>query len=165
MNKGFVCTLYICGNVVLYLNAQIKQMYGLFLLLLLFVCLLIPVAYLPHSICTCLFVYNMEPSRTFEAGSAVTNRERAAAGTMPSCLGLSVCKGRAVCPHQCQHVAYMYTAAGGPVCVCTVCAYLCLLRPSPIACSRLCGCNDNAITLVTPICCDMLFYGQTNTHN
>ena len=59
----------------------------------------------------------------------------AAVGTTPSCLALSMCKGLAVYPHQCQHVAYMYAAPGGPVCVCVcvcVCVSVRLFRPLPI---------------------------------
>lgn len=135
--------MYICGNIVLYLNAQIKQILVLFFVffLLFFVCMCVYSFSLHTShirfVLACLFITWSPAGHLRRAALSHThkNRERAAAGTMPSCLGLSVCKGRAVCPHQCQHVAYMYTAAGGPACGCTVCAYLCLLRPSPIVCS------------------------------
>ncbi len=92
-----------------------------------------------------LFVYNMKPNSQQDTWGGETWHTHtqthththtdliAAAGTMPSCLGLSMCKGRAVRPHQCQHVAYMYTAPGGPVCALMyVCVCPRLLSPLPI---------------------------------
>lgn len=86
-----------------------------------------PAFHFTHFLFVAEFVYNIEPYSQQGTRGGVSYPcththvqiadPVAAAGSMPSCLGLSMCRGWAVCPHQCQHVTYMYTAPGGPVCV------------------------------------------------